>query len=144
MVKHTVRFSEEVVDEIQELVDEGHFESKSEFHRFATDYVLDRIVDDYEPQTIDFDAITREVLPDTAVGAAGRERDEVPFFESFVLVRKYALRGNVSDAEDFIDHHYAPDDPHALMLEELLNSYRPEAPEEDTGPSRSPSPDRVR
>jgi len=123
MVKSTVRFPESVVEEVESLVDEGHFESKSEFYRFATDDMLDRIDDDYTPETIDFEEIKREVAPEREGGDADREGEELPFLESAALVRRYVLRGNVSDAEDFIDHHYAADSRGALLLEELLNLY---------------------
>lgn len=124
MVKSTVRFPEPVVAEIETLVEEGHFESKSEFYRFATDYMLELIVDGYTPETIDFEQIKDDVLGDRT--AAATDPDELPFFESAVIVRKYALRGNVSDAEDFIDHHYTAGDREAMLLEELLNAYRQE------------------
>ena len=128
MVKSTVRFPESVVGEIESLVEEGQFESKSEFYRFSTDYVLNQVLDDYEPETIDYEEIRGEVMP-----RAGRElggdagADHPPFFESVAFVRKLALRGNFSDAEDFIDHQYVPGDRHAVVLEELLRLYRAEA-----------------
>ena len=128
MVKSTVRFPEGVVDEIEALVDEGPFESKSEFHRFATDYMLERVVDGYTPQTIDFAEIKADTLED---GEDDQDTPaELPFFESVVMVRQYALRDQISDAEDFIDHHYSPADRHALLLEEVLNAYRTERPDE--------------
>ena len=49
MVKSTVRFPESVVGEIEALVEDGTFESKSEFYRFSTDYVLNQVLDEYEP-----------------------------------------------------------------------------------------------
>ncbi len=122
MVKSTVRFPEPVVAEIETLVEEGHFESKSEFYRFATDYMLELVVDGYTPETIDFEEIKDDVLDDRM--ATAPDSDELPFFESAVIVRKYALRGNISDAEDFIDHHYTAGDREAMLLEELLNAYR--------------------
>ena len=130
MVKSTVRFPEPVVEEIESLVEEGQFESKSEFYRFSADYVLSRTLDEYEPATIDYDAIEAEVIPESEreLGEdAEGEADEPPFFESVAFLRKLALRGNFSDAEDFIDHQYVPGDRHAVLLEELLQLYREEA-----------------
>ncbi|MGM0605321.1 MAG: hypothetical protein ACQETB_06575 [Halobacteriota archaeon] len=125
MVKSTVRFSETVVSEVESLVEEGYFESKSEFYRFASDYVLEQVVDSYDPATIDYEEIKSEIRSVAAVSAGGDvPKQRVPFFESVVLLRQYALRGNFSDAEDFIDHHYEADDPHALVLEDLLEMYR--------------------
>ena len=125
MVKSTVRFPETVVDEIEALVDAGQFESKSEFYRFSTDYVLTQLVDTYEPETIDYEQIRADVLPETehALGSDAAS-DGPPFFESVSFVRKLALRGRFSDAEDFIDHQYVPGDRDAILLEELLRLYR--------------------
>ena len=125
MVKSTVRFPETVVDEIEALVDAGQFESKSEFYRFSTDYVLTQLVDTYEPETIDYEQIRADVLPETehALGSDAAS-DGPPFFESVSFVRKLALRGRFSDAEDFIDHQYVPGERDAILLEELLRLYR--------------------
>jgi len=125
MVKSTVRFPESVVDEIESLVEAEKFESKSEFYRFSSDYVLNQMLDDYEPTTIDYEEIRAEVMPEPEreIGADA-DADHPPFFESVSFVRKLALRGNFSDAEDFIDHQYTPSDRHAILLEEILQLYR--------------------
>ena len=144
MVKSTVRFPEPVVEEIESLVDEGQFESKSEFYRFSADYVLSRTLDEYEPSTIDYDAIESEVIPETErkLGGDGEETGEPPFFDSVAFVRKLALRGRFSDAEDFIDHQYVPGDRHAVLLEEVLRLYREDAagdaPQPPEGENRRP------
>ena len=126
MVKSTVRFPESVVDEIESLVEAEQFESKSEFYRFSSDYVLNQMVEDYDPTTIDYEAIRSEVMPEPE-REIGADADHPPFFESVSFVRKLALRGNFSDAEDFIDHQYTPSDRHAILLEEILQLYRGEA-----------------
>ena len=127
MVKTTVRFEAAVVDRIESLVEDGVFESKSEFSRFASEYVLDQLDEEYDPHMVDFDAVKAEVIPDDPhrieTGPAPRGTG-IPFFESLAMIRKYALRGNLSDAEDFIDHHYEPNEPDALVLEEFLELYR--------------------
>lgn len=144
MVKSTVRFPETVVEEVETLVEEGSFESKSEFYRFATDYILTQVVDGYTPKTIDFDEIESELLDN--VGPAAEETEELPFFESAVIVRQYALRGKFSDAEDFIDHHYTAGNRHAMLLEELLNAYRqrPQVPDTPRTEQEMTAPDRSR
>lgn len=126
MVKNTVRFRESVVEEIEALVEAGVFESKSEFTRFASEYVLEKISDEYEPHMVDFESVKAEVISETpTIEAEERPPQEgIPFFESVAMVRKYALRGNLTDAEDFIDHHYDPNERDALLLEELLELYR--------------------
>lgn len=126
MVKSTIRFPESVVEEVESLVDEGEFESKSEFYRFSADHVLSQARDGYEPETIDYDAIESAVLPDAGRESPG-DADGPPFLESVAFVRKLALRKKFSDAEDFIDHQYVPGDRHAVLLEEILQLYREEA-----------------
>ncbi len=131
MVKNTVRFHESVVDEIEGLVESGVLESKSEFYRFASEYVLEQIKEDYEPHMMDFGTVKDELMPPDPrmiepEATPGDPNAGIPFFESFAMVRKYALRGNLHDAEDFIDHHYDPNDRDALLLEELLQFYRNE------------------
>jgi len=140
MVKSTVRFPESVVDEIESLVESEQFESKSEFYRFSSDYVLNQMVDDYDPTTIDYEEIRSEVMPapERQIGSDS-DADHPPFFESMSFVRKLALRGNFSDAEDFIDHQYTPSDRHAILLEEILQLYRGEASPSD----RRPTPERA-
>ncbi|MFB6229265.1 MAG: hypothetical protein ABEH88_12075 [Halobacteriales archaeon] len=132
MVKNTVRFHEDVVDEIEGLVDDGVLESKSEFYRFASEYVLQRISEGYEPHMVDYDSVRAELGPDDprTIGRnagldAGRS---IPFLDSAAMIRKYALRGNFADAEDFIDHHYEAGERDAMMLEELLDLYRRNRP----------------
>jgi len=128
MVKNTVRFHEDVVDEIEGLVEDGVLESKSEFYRFASEYVLQRISEEYEPHMVDYDSVRAELVPDdprTIGGESGIEAGSgIPFLDSAAMVRKYALRGNFVDAEDFIDHHYEAGERDAMLLEELLDLYR--------------------
>ncbi len=144
MVKSTVRLSEDVVSEVESLVADGHFESKSEFYRFASDYVLEQLVDSYDPVSIDYEEIKQEIAP-SATATDGPGDGDVPFFESVVVLRKYALRGNLSDAEDFIDHQYEPNHPHAIVLEDMLELYRSRAAEaEPRQPPQPPVRDRHR
>ncbi|MFB6256562.1 MAG: hypothetical protein ABEH58_07545 [Haloplanus sp.] len=148
MVKSTVRFPESVVGEIESLVENDRFESKSEFYRFSTDYVLNQVLDDYEPETIDYREIKAEVMPERE-RTLGTAKDEgPPFLESVSFVRKLALRGKFDDAEDFIDHQYAAGDRHAILLEEILRLYRSNRrrraapPERNQERGRSESDDR--
>ena len=124
MVKSTVRFSESTVEEIESLVEEGVFESKSEFYRFASEYILEQLSDSYEPSTVDFDDIKADVFPEDQIIESAEDRESgLPFFESVATVRRFVVRGNPDDAEDFIDHHYATSSRDALLLEELLDLY---------------------
>ncbi|WP_435334917.1 hypothetical protein [Haloarchaeobius sp. TZWWS8] len=124
MVKSTVRFSESTVDEIESLVEEGVFESKSEFYRFASEFILEQLSDDYVPSTVDFEDIKADVFQkDQLIEPAEGPESGLPFFESVATVRRFVLRGKVQDAEDFIDHHYNASSRDALLLEELLDAY---------------------
>jgi Arc/MetJ-type ribon-helix-helix transcriptional regulator len=137
MVKNTVRFHEDVVDEIEGLVEDGVLESKSEFYRFASEYVLQRISEEYEPHMVDYDSVRSELAPDDPRTIGGGENIEpgsgIPFLDSAAMVRKYALRGNFADAEDFIDHHYEAGERDAMLLEELLDLYRESRRPGETG-----------
>jgi len=55
MAKDTVRYPDDVVTEIDALVDDGMFESKSEFYRFSAEYVLTLIDSDHDIKTFNFD-----------------------------------------------------------------------------------------
>ncbi|UPW00489.1 transcriptional regulator [Halorussus gelatinilyticus] len=137
MVKSTVRFPEPVVEEIEALVEDGVVESKSEFHRFCSEYVLAQLDPDFEPETLDF-----EELEDALIRDAGPSEEEgLSFLESVLFIRKHALRGNVQDAEDFIDHHYDPADRDAVLLEELLSFYHESSPDSAATPRRSVQPE---
>lgn len=127
MVKNTVRFHEGVVEEIESLVDEGVLESKSEFYRFASEYVLARIADGYEPHMVDYESVKTDLLSEPAIidpSTTSEPTDGIPFLESVAIIRRFALRGDLQDAEDFIDHHYEAGERDALLLEELLGLYR--------------------
>jgi Arc/MetJ-type ribon-helix-helix transcriptional regulator len=137
MVKNTVRFHEDVVDEIEGLVEDGVLESKSEFYRFASEYVLQRISEEYEPHMVDYDSVRSELAPDGPRTIGGEDDTEpgsgIPFLDSAAMVRKYAFRGNFADAEDFIDHHYEAGERDAMLLEELLDLYRESRRPGETG-----------
>jgi Arc/MetJ-type ribon-helix-helix transcriptional regulator len=118
VTKETVRYPDEVVDAVEEVVGDGVFESKSEFYRFSAEYVLRAIDPDYDPETIDFEEIESE-LHDYGAGAepAGE------FFADAVRVRKLGLRGEFDAAESVIDS-YADTSGEAVLLEGLLGRFR--------------------
>lgn len=122
MAKDTVRYPDAVVDKIDGLVDDGMFESKSEFYRFSAEYVLTLVDPDHDVETFNFDEIKAELdIPEeNAVGADGGTR----FLEAVITVRKHGLRGDYEAAEAFIDDHYEATDQECLVLEELLGTYR--------------------
>ena len=125
MAKDTVRYPDDVVDAIDALVEDGMFESKSEFYRFSAEYVLTLINTDHEPETFNFKEIKAELNIDENAYADVLDADGGTFFlDAVITVRKHGLRGNYEDAERFIDSHYEPTDQECLILEELLGTYR--------------------
>jgi len=125
MVKSTVRFSETVMDRVEELVSGETFSSKSEFQRFAVEYVLSEI-DDYEPEMLDFEDVRQEVFPENIryrneelIPEAGAE-----FYQIAARVRQFAIRGEIETARDLIDTHYPATDPRSLLLDDIVETYR--------------------
>lgn len=126
MAKDTVRYPDAVVDEIDRLVDEDVFESKSEFYRFSAEYVLAIVSDDWEPETFNYGEIREELDLDeepVLIGADGG-RD---FLSAVITVRQHGLRNEFEEAEAFIDENYDVTDRSGMVLEELLRVYRDRA-----------------
>jgi Arc/MetJ-type ribon-helix-helix transcriptional regulator len=125
MAKDTVRYPDEVVEKIDTLVDDGMFESKSEFYRFSAEYVLTLVDQDHEVKTFNFDEIKAELdIPEEAEAEALGTDGGTFFLDALITVRKQGLRGNYEAAERFIDDHYDPSDQECIILEELLGTYR--------------------
>ncbi|MFP8890496.1 CopG family transcriptional regulator [Natrialbaceae archaeon A-CW2] len=125
MAKDTVRYPDDVVEAIDALVDDGMFESKSEFYRFSAEYVLTLINPDHEVETFNFDEIKSELHIEEVNHVEALGTDGGTFFlDAIITVRKHGLRGNYEDAERFIDTHYEPTDQECIILEELLGTYR--------------------
>ena len=123
MAKDTVRYPDAVVDEIDRLVDEGVFESKSEFYRFSAEYVLTLVDDDWEPETFNYAELKDELDLDgepVLIGADGG-RD---FLNAVITVRQYGLRNDFEAAEAYIDENFDATDRPGMLLEELLGTYR--------------------
>ncbi|WP_306059222.1 CopG family transcriptional regulator [Natronococcus wangiae] len=125
MAKDTVRYPDEVVEKIDALVDDGMFESKSEFYRFSAEYVLTLVDPEHEVKTFNFEEIKSELDIPEEVHANALGADGGTFFlDAVITVRKQGLRGNYEAAERFIDSHYDPTDQECIILEELLGTYR--------------------
>lgn len=125
MAKDTVRYPEQVVERIDALVEDGVFESKSEFHRFAAEYVLFLLDEGYDPAMFSFDELRTELALDEArTDAAAVGDGGTHFLEAAITVRRHGLRGEYDDAEAFIDDHYDLIDRESLLLDELLDQYR--------------------
>jgi Arc/MetJ-type ribon-helix-helix transcriptional regulator len=111
------------MDRVEEMVEDDVFSSKSEFQRFAVEYVLTEL-GEYEAEMVDFDEIRSELFasgPTTADD--GAELNEA-FYENAARVRQYAIRGDIETAEAYIDTAYPVTDPRCLLLDDLLEAYR--------------------
>ncbi|QLC35193.1 transcriptional regulator (plasmid) [Halarchaeum sp. CBA1220] len=128
MVKSTVRFPEEVLDAVEELVERDLFTNRSEFQRFAVECILAQVDDDYEPQMLDYDELYSEVFPEETTDDPAGVPDAAPMEEEFLQtaarVRQFAMRGEIETAEELVDTRYSPADPRALLLEDFLAGYR--------------------
>ena len=127
MSKQTVRYPDGVVDAIEEVVEDGVFESKSEFYRFSAEYVLRSIDPEYEPESLDFESIVEDLEAYAGLEPEQGVAAETPFLEAAATVRKHAMRDEFDAAEEFIDAAYRADRTEAVVLEDLLALYRADA-----------------
>jgi Arc/MetJ-type ribon-helix-helix transcriptional regulator len=127
MVKSTVRFPEEVMDQVEKIVDEGMCSNKSEFQRFAVEYVLFEATD-HDPSVVDFDEIRTEMFPEQTeehiMEAEPPSTGDEEFIQIAARVRQFCRRGKISTAEEYIDTHYPASDPRSMLLDDILALYR--------------------
>jgi Arc/MetJ-type ribon-helix-helix transcriptional regulator len=128
MVKSTVRFPEEVLEIVQQHIDEGAFANKSEFQRFAVEYLLVQLEDDYEPLLEEFDEIRGEALGPTAPEATEYidDADSSDFLRTAGRVRQCAVRGDLETARELIDTRYPPSSPKAMLLDLVVEGATPD------------------
>jgi len=113
------------MDHVEEMVEEGSFSSKSEFQRFAVEYVLSEVTD-YDPEIVDFEEMCAETVRDGPVipEAESTPQAEHGFMAVAARVRQLAVRGDVATGTEYVDTHYPPTDPRSILLEDLLTTYR--------------------
>jgi len=112
------------MDRVEEMVEDDVFSSKSEFQRFAVEYVLSEL-GEYEAEMVDFDEIRSELFVSPATGDAEADAElNEAFYENAARVRQYAVRGDIETAEEYIDTAYPVTDPRCLLLDDLLDAYR--------------------
>jgi len=113
------------MDRVEEMVDEGLFSSKSEFQRFAVEFVLSEI-DEYDPEMVDFEELRTEAFSNGSPAQRGTQPSEETeqFYEDAARVRQFAVRGEIATAEEYIDTTYPVTDPRCLLLDDLLDAYR--------------------
>lgn len=125
MTQETVRFSETIVTEVETLVEEGVFDNKSEFYRFAAEFVLDELNPEYTP-VMDLYEQTLQDIQEHANYSTETTVDETAgsLYRAAVVIRQYARQGKIEQAEAYIDSHYPPERGEYLLLEALLGFYQ--------------------
>lgn len=121
MVQETVRYSDSIVQTVEKFVEEDTFSHKSEFYRFATELLLDQLDEEYEPEMVNYDALL-EATQQSYIGISDQS-DRSMFYQSAIVVRRHARRGEIKTAEEYIDTHYPPERGEHLLLETLLDYY---------------------
>ena len=113
------------MDRVEEMVEDDVFSSKSEFQRFAVEYVLSEL-GEYEAEMVDFEEIRSELFVSEPARTNGHEDAELneAFYENAARVGQYAIRGDIETAEEYIDTAYPVTDPRCLLLDDLLEAYR--------------------
>ena len=133
MVKSTVRFPEEVMDKVEEMINEGACSHKSEFQRFAVEYVLSKATD-HDPDVVDFDEICADIFPkqteEYVTEAEPGSTEDGTFIQVATRVRQFGRRGKITTAEEYIDTHYPASDPRSMLLDDMLAPYRNQVREE--------------
>ncbi|NKE37335.1 transcriptional regulator [Natronococcus sp. JC468] len=127
MVKSTVRFPEEVLEIVQGHIDDGAFANRSEFQRFAVEFLLSELEAEYEPLLEEFDEIRQEALEGGSPEAAEyiSEADSSEFLRTAGRVRQCAVRGDLETARELIDTRYPPSSPKAMLLDLIVEGATP-------------------
>lgn len=124
MAKETVRYPDALVARIEEFVtDSTAFESKSEYHRFASEFLLSLLDTDHEPSVLGYGEIFDDLeseLDDTFE----TDDDEERFLETYIRVRRHLLHGEVGEARATVDEAYDVTDREAMLLDELIGRSR--------------------
>jgi hypothetical protein len=125
MAKETVRYPDALVARIEAFVnDSSAFESKSEYHRFASEFLLSLLDPDHEPSVLGYGEIFDDLgteLEDV-LGEPGVEDER--FLETYIRVRRHLLHGEHDEARVVVDEMYDVTDREALLLDELIGQSR--------------------
>jgi hypothetical protein len=123
MAKETVRYPDALVARIETFVtDSSAFESKSEYHRFASDFLLSLLDPDHDPSVLGYGEIFSDL--ETDLGGARTDADDEPFLETYIRVRRHLLRGDPDAARAVVDDAYDVTDREALLLDEVISRAR--------------------
>lgn len=144
MPKETVRYPDALVAGVEAVVAEADaFESKSEFYRFASDFLLSVIDADHEPTVLGYGDIVAD-LESTTDGrlvprAEGEEPATGPFLDAYIQVRRHLLYDDVEAARAVVAERYDATDREALLLDEVIGRERRSAAA-GRGAGRAPDP----
>ncbi|MFB6179088.1 MAG: hypothetical protein ABEI77_05120 [Halorientalis sp.] len=129
MGKETVRYPDALVARIEELVaDSEVFESKSELHRFASDFFLCLLDPDHESTVLGYEDILADLEAESGVSLqpddVATSDSDTPFLESYLHVRRSLLHGELDEARAYVSETYTITDREAMLLDELIGLHR--------------------
>lgn len=141
MGKETVRYPDPLVTRIEDYVtNSGHFESKSEFHRFTSEFFLTLLDPDHEPLVLGYDDILESLEADygqpLTSGEDNTADNDPSFLHAYITVRKHLLRGDVDAARTYVTDTFDHTDREALLLDEFITRYPDERAERPPSPNR--------
>jgi hypothetical protein len=129
MAKETVRYPDALVARVESVVAEAEaFESKSEYYRFASDFLLSVLDPEHDPTVLGYGDILRE-LESTTDGrldmeGRGTEASTGPFLDAYIQVRRHLLYDDVEAARTVVTERYDATDREALLLDEIIGRER--------------------
>lgn len=125
MAKETVRYPDALVTRIETFVtDSSAFESKSEYHRFASEFLLSLLDADHSPSVLGYDEIFRDLEVDLGDALGSHDGTDQPFLDTYIRVRRHLLRGDLDEARAVVDETYDVTDREALLLDEVIAQAR--------------------
>ena len=84
--------------------------------------MLDSLQEDYDPEMLNYDSLTETTRQQLAEFTGGQSGGSM-FYESAILIRRHARRGEIDTAEEYIETHYPSERGEYLLLEALLDYY---------------------
>jgi Arc/MetJ-type ribon-helix-helix transcriptional regulator len=122
MAKETVRYPDALVARIEAFVgDSAAFESKSEYHRFASEFLLSLLDPEHEPSVLGYGEIFEDLEGELGEVLGGQEDEgEERFLRTYIEVRRHLLHGEHEEARAVVDATYDVTDREALLLDEFV------------------------
>lgn len=129
MPKETVRYPDALAAGVEAVVAEAEaFESKSEFYRFASDFLLSVLDEGHEPTVLGYGDIVADLESTTGAPLAPQtgadEAGTGPFLDAYIRVRRHLLYDDVEAARAVVAERYDATDREALLLDEVIGRER--------------------